>query len=99
MIKTAEPKPTAAHPKLDNAKSKKELNPKSQFIGASLSMSWQLAIVVLVPIVGGYKLDQYFNTSPLWVIVGFVLAMIGFFVIIHRALSDFDENVYNKDKK
>lgn len=99
MIKTAQPKKTAAHSSVDSDKPKKELNPKNQFIGASLSMSWQLAVVVLVPIVGGYKLDQHFKTSPLWVIFGFVLAMIGFFIIIQRVLSEFNENVYNKDKK
>jgi len=99
MIKTAEPKSTAANSNSDKVKSKKVLDPKSQFIGASLSMSWQLAIVVLVPIVGGYKLDEHYKTSPLWVIVGFALAMIGFFVIIQRALSEFNDNVYNKDKK
>ena len=99
MSKTAQPKSTAAHSNLDNAKPKKELNPKSQFISASLSMSWQLALVVLIPILGGYKLDQKLNTSPLWVIVGFVVAMVGFFLIIYKELNEFNDNVYNKDKK
>lgn len=99
MIKTAQPKKTAANSSVDENKPKNELNPKSQFIGASLSMSWQLAVVVLIPIVGGYKLDEHFKTSPLWVIFGFIVAMIGFFIIIQRVLSEFNENVYNKDKK
>jgi F0F1-type ATP synthase assembly protein I len=98
MTTTAKPKPTAAHSSSGGDSSKKELSPKSQFIGASLSMSWQLAVVVLVPIIGGYKLDQHFNSSPVWVIIGFLVAMAGFFMVIHRALKELNSTVY-KDKK
>jgi F0F1-type ATP synthase assembly protein I len=53
---------------------------------------------VLVPIIGGYKLDQHFNSSPVWVIIGFLVAMAGFFMVIHRALKELNSTVY-KDKK
>jgi F0F1-type ATP synthase assembly protein I len=99
MIKTAEPKSTAAHPKVEDAKPKKELTPGGQFMSASLAMSWQLAIVVLVPIIGGYKLDQHLGTTPYLLIIGFILAMAGTYLIVKRAFSDLNENVYNKDKK
>lgn len=53
------------------------MNPNTMFLGAIMDMSWRLAIVVLIPIVGGFKLDEKLNTSPLFVLVGFVLAMAG----------------------
>jgi len=59
-----------------------------QFISAVLSMSWQLALVVLIPIIGGFKLDQHLKTTPLWTIVGFVLAIIAGAVVVQRTIKD-----------
>ena len=50
-------------------------------------MSWQLAIVVLIPVIGGYKLDQRFKSLPLWTITGFVLAMLGMAIVLLRMLK------------
>lgn len=54
---------------------------------ASLNMSWQLAIVVLVPIIGGFKLDQYLGSLPGLTIVGFLLAMAGMAVVVWRQMQ------------
>ena len=54
-----------------------------------MGMSWQLAVVVLVPIVGGYELDKAFATSPLLVIVGFIIAMAGVGLVVKRQLDMF----------
>jgi F0F1-type ATP synthase assembly protein I len=99
MTKTAVPKPTADRSKTKADTSKKELSPSSQFIGAALSMGWQLALAVLVPVIGGFELDQHFNTSPLWTITGFIIAMVGTFAIIKKVLNEFNENINIKDKK
>jgi uncharacterized membrane protein YjfL (UPF0719 family) len=64
---------------------------RSVFIAAALSMGWQLAVVVVVPIVGGYELDQHLHTSSAWEIVGFVVALLGFFVVVRQQLSDLNE--------
>lgn len=99
MIKTAVPT-TSANRSKNNAKTpNQELNPKSQFIGSTLSMSWQLAAMVLIPVVGGYKLDQHFNTLPLWTIVGFVIAMAGSALIIKKTFDEFNQTINIKDKK
>lgn len=68
------------------------------FNSAAIGMSWQLAVVVLVPIVGGYKLDQRFHSSPLWTLVGLALAMIGMILVVRRTLSEFNE-ITNADPK
>lgn len=61
----------------------------SAFTSAAIGMSWQLAVVVLVPIVGGYKLDQSVGTLPLLTLVGVVLAIAGSIFVIRRALKAF----------
>lgn len=72
---------------------------RSEFVAYALSMSWQLAVVVLVPIVGGYKLDQHFKTLPVLTIVGFVLAMTGMFVVLWRILNMVNEQANKNDAK
>jgi F0F1-type ATP synthase assembly protein I len=65
----------------------KTKSPTAVFIGAVLDMSWRLAIVVLVPIIGGFALDRRFNTGPLFSISGFVLAGAGMFAVLRQMLE------------
>lgn len=41
-----------------------------------------MAIAVLVPIIGGFELDSHLGTTPLLTVVGFIIAMIGFGLVI-----------------
>ncbi len=59
----------------------------SIFVTQALDMSWRLAIAVLVPIIGGYELDQHFNSTPTLTIIGFVLAMAGMAVVLWQVLQ------------
>jgi F0F1-type ATP synthase assembly protein I len=43
----------------------------------ALDMTWRLAVVVLLPVIGGFKLDEALDSSPAFIITGFVLAMAG----------------------
>lgn len=52
-------------------------NNRREFLAAAGTMSWQLAIVVLVPLLLGSQLDKHFHTAPIWTLFGFVLAMAG----------------------
>jgi F0F1-type ATP synthase assembly protein I len=65
----------------------KTTNHGSAFIGLALDMSWRLAIVVLVPIIGGFELDQRLKTSPLLTVVGFLLAMGGMAIVLWQTLQ------------
>lgn len=60
----------------------------SLFITMALDMSWRLAIAVLVPIIGGFELDKKFDTSPVYMILGFVLAMAGMALVFWRTLQE-----------
>jgi len=62
-------------------------NPTAVFYSMALDMSWRLAVVVLVPIIGGFELDNALNTSPYLTIVGFFLAMAGMYMVLKRTLA------------
>lgn len=76
---TPSPKPAANNSKVTVGKPE---NPKSVFVGMALDMSWRLAVVVLVPIIGGFELDSRLGTTPLLIVVGFGLAMVGFGLVV-----------------
>jgi F0F1-type ATP synthase assembly protein I len=61
------------------------------FLLAFADMSWRLAVVILVPIIGGYELDKHFDTTPALSIIGFVVAMAGLFVVLKQTLDMADE--------
>ncbi|HET7827719.1 MAG TPA: hypothetical protein VFK97_02530, partial [Candidatus Saccharimonadales bacterium] len=46
-----------------------------------------LAIVVLLPIIGGFELDKHWRITPALTIVGFLLAMAGLFFTLKRSLA------------
>lgn len=71
----AKPTPSPASTKRQNLNG--PINPTREFLLANLNMSWKLAIVVMVPIVGGFKLDEKLGWAPALTIAGFVLAMAG----------------------
>lgn len=60
---------------------------RTQFLVAAANMSWQLAIVVLVPIIGGFELDKKLDTLPALTIVGFIIAMAGMAAVVWRQLQ------------
>jgi hypothetical protein len=57
------------------------------FLALALNMSWQLAIVVLVPILAGVKLDKVFGTHDTLTFVGLGLAVLGSGVVMWRAMQ------------
>lgn len=72
---------------------------KTQFIGSTLNLSWKLAFAVLIPIIGGIKLDQHFNTSPSLVLTGFMIAMVAAALTIKSTVQEVDELQAEADKK
>lgn len=59
---------------------------KGQFVVAVANMSWQLLIVVLVPIIGGAELDRRAGGQHLWVYFGLVLAAVAATAVVWRAV-------------
>jgi len=72
-------------------KNQENSNSSISLLNASLQMSWRLAIVVLIPLIGGVKLDQHLKTFPYLTILGGLLAISGFCYVIWRVLADFNQ--------
>lgn len=62
-------------------------NTRREFLVSAGTMSWQLALVVLVPLYAGSRLDQRLHSSPVWTLIGFVVAMIGTAVVVGYQLK------------
>ncbi len=71
---------------------------RSEFFAATLNMSWQLALVVLVPIIGGVQLDKLIDSAPAFLFVGFVMAMVGTGLVVWKQLQQLSpaSEVYKK---
>jgi F0F1-type ATP synthase assembly protein I len=93
---TSAPSPTSSSPKKE---AKTESNPTSVFISMALDMTWRLAIVVLVPIIGGFKLDEHFRTTPGLTILGFLIAMTGTGLVMWQTLRSANNLPVSKKEK
>ncbi len=80
------------------AASKYEANPSGVAISLTVTMAWQLAIVVLAPIFAGHVLDGHLKSMPLWTIVGLVIAMIAMIMVVRRTLAQLNEYTRKPDK-
>lgn len=60
---------------------------KNQFVYAVIGMSWQLALVVILPILAGSAIDKHFKVEPYGVIAGFVLAFVGAVMVVMRNMK------------
>jgi F0F1-type ATP synthase assembly protein I len=56
-------------------------------LGLATNMAWQLAIVVLVPVVGGALLDSHFDTEPVLTIIGLVIALVGMILVVRNTVK------------
>src|SRR4051812_9401432 len=75
-----------------SAKEDRNATPSSLFISMGLEMSWRLSLGVLVPIIGGVFIDKAFQTSPYFLIAGFVLAIVGTVMVIRRTVRAANEH-------
>ena len=76
--------------KIDSAELQRARNTAMRlFVSAVLDMSWQLALVVLIPVIGGFELDKHLHSTPWLTLLGFVIAMGGSYVIMKRMLAEY----------
>jgi F0F1-type ATP synthase assembly protein I len=74
-------------------------NAKQRFFTSALSMSWQLALTVVIPVVAGVKLDQKFDTSPSLTLTGFFLAAFAACMVVWNTVKDVNRLQAAEDKK
>jgi hypothetical protein len=82
------PKPTSNRGGLNtDSELGKANNAQQQFLVAAVNMSWQLAVVVLVPIIGGVELDKGVGNSTVFLYIGLTIALIGSIIVMWRAMQ------------
>lgn len=92
MTKTETPSKTPSPTNsIKTTKVGKTNSPGAVFVGMALDMSWRLALVVLVPVIGGFELDRRLKTSPALIIVGFVIAMAGTGLVLWQTMRTADQ--------
>lgn len=57
------------------------------FVLSALNMSWQLAVTILVPLIGGVMIDGHFKTSPVYTMVGLVAGIFMSCIVVWRAFK------------
>lgn len=75
------------------------INAKRMFIGATINLSWRLALTVLIPLVGGIKIDQHFDTSPSYTLAGIVLAVAGGCAVVWSSVKEVNQLQAEEENK
>ncbi len=57
----------------------------------ALGMSWQLLVVIVLPLVGGHVLDGRTHMSPVWTVVGMVVSLVGTIVVVRQAMQQLND--------
>jgi F0F1-type ATP synthase assembly protein I len=65
----------------------------------ALGMSWQLLAVLVLPLWGGYLLDQHLGSSPLWMCVGMGVAVVASVLVVRQAMTQLREVMGNSQKE
>ena len=69
-----------------------------KFMGATLNMGWRLAITVVIPIVGGVKIDEHFKSSPSYTLVGLMLACVAGCVAVWSTVKEVNKEQAEEEK-
>ncbi len=80
-------------------KNQNNTNSNVGLLNATLQMSWRLAIAVLVPLIGGVKLDEHWKLFPYLTIIGSLLAIGGFVYVIRKTLADLNQTINSSKVK
>lgn len=74
-------------------------NPSGIVVGLTLGMAWQLAVTVLVPVVGGHFIDTRLhpNGAPVFTLGGLTLAIVGMIIVVRRTLKELNKYMKNHE--
>jgi F0F1-type ATP synthase assembly protein I len=98
-IKAAAGKKTTTTAENDIQQTLDTFTAQQQFMSSVLSMSWQLALTVVIPVIAGVKLDEKFNTSPSLTLTGFFLATAAACIVVSRVVKDVTKQQAVKKEK
>jgi len=59
----------------------------NQFVLMALAMSWKLALVVMIPVIGGALLDRRLDSFHVFLFVGLAVAVLGSVLVMWQAMQ------------
>lgn len=87
MSKAAAHKPTPQIVRGGQRNFEESNSARRNFLVYAANMSWQLAVVVVVPIAGGAWLDKKYGAGNLWVFVGLAVALVASTLVVWRVVK------------
>lgn len=70
-----------------------------QKAGPLLGLGAQIAAVMIVPVVAGYYIDRYYESSPWGIIIGMIAGFLAFFNLIWKLFIHKSKHSDSQDKK
>lgn len=92
-------KPATTTAQYDVERSSAVFAAKQQFLNSTISMGWQMALTVLVPVFIGVKLDDHFHTTPSYTLAALVLAVAGAVLVVGNTLKQVRKDQVTKGVK
>lgn len=99
MGKAAVTKKTTSAAGRENQQSFDVIGARSLFFTSAINMSWQLALTIVIPVVAGVKLDQWFDSSPSLTLTGFFLAIAMGSMVVWNTVKGVNEVQAEEDKR
>ncbi|HUP26332.1 MAG TPA: AtpZ/AtpI family protein [Candidatus Limnocylindrales bacterium] len=72
---------------------------KRQFLAATSNMGWRLALTVVIPIVGGVKIDEHFKTAPSFTLLGVMLAAVAGCAAVWATIKEINQEQLRDEPK
>lgn len=60
---------------------------RQQFVAAVVNMSWQLAVVVLIPVVGGFEIGKALHAPTAGLLIGLGVALVASIAVMWRVVQ------------
>jgi len=89
---------TTVEPVIDEIDKATRALARQKFMGATLNMGWRLAITVVIPIVGGVKIDERFHSSPSYTLVGLMLASVAGCIVVWQTVKEVNKEQAEDEK-
>lgn len=89
-VKPAHHTPTSLNDGSQSSTPKKSANPATA-AALALNMSWQLLVVIVLPLLGGYLLDNKLHSGHTWMVVGMVVALAAMIMVVRQTLIALNE--------
>lgn len=77
------------------------LSAKQQFVSSAMSMGWQMAGMVLIPVFIGVQVDKRLDSTPSYTLAALVIAIGGAVAIVNKTIKSVrkDQNITKSEEK